>query len=255
MKRRKYSKKRNSKKNNIFKKMFFAFCGFIFLLIIVFSALYQMAPNFKIKGLEIIGNETLPQEEVKKAAQDLFVSSFNILGQEIMVDNIFLSFKGKTNELMERFPEIENIIIKKDFSKGMIYLEIQEKEPAVIWCDNQECSLLDKKASFIRNSNREEGFVLIQEKEEREFNKQETINSVLKLDKKLKEYNLNTQEYDLFLEKLVAVNNCNFIFNLDDSFDWQVEKIDIVLKQEKYINNLNNYQYIDLRFGNQAIVK
>lgn len=253
--RRKRSKKRSRKKNNIFKKIFFGFCGFLFLLIVIFSAIYQMSPNFKIKGLEVIGSETLPNEEVKKAAQDLFVSSFNILGQKVVVDNIFLSFNGKTNELMKEFPEIENISIKKDFSKGMIYLEIKEKEPAVIWCNNEKCSLLDKNASFIRDCDREGDYILIQEKEEKEFNRQEIINSVSLLDKKLKDYGLNVEEYDLYSEKLIVVSSCDFIFNFDDSFDWQVEKMEIVLKQDKYLNNLNNFQYIDLRFGNQAVVK
>jgi len=253
--RRKRSKKRSRKKNNIFKNIFFGFCGFLFLLIIIFSAIYQMSPNFKIKGLEVIGSETVPSDEVKKAAQDLFVSSFNIFGQEIVIDNIFLSFKGKTNELMKEFPEIENVVIKKDFSKGMIYLEIKEKEPAVTWCNNEKCFLLNKNASFIRNCDREGDYVLIQEKEEKEFNKQETINSIFQLDKKLREYGLNIEEYDLYSEKLIAVSNCDFMFNLDDSFDWQIEKLEIVLKQERYLNNLNNFQYIDLRFGNQAVVK
>lgn len=253
--RRKRSRKRSRKKSNIFKKIFFGFCGFLFLLIIVCSALYQMSPNFKIKGLEVIGSETLSNDEVRAAAQNLFVSSFNILGQKVVIDNIFLSFNGKTNELMKEFPEIENISIKKDFSKGMIYLEIKEKEPAVIWCDNEKCSLLDKNASFIRNCDREGDYVLIQEKEEKEFNQQEIINSVLQLDKKLKEYGLNIEEYDLYSEKVVAVNSCDFMFKLDDSFDWQIEKLEIVLKQEKYLNNLNTFQYIDLRFGNQAVVK
>ncbi len=252
--KRKYTRR---KKNTLLKKVFFSFCGLLFFLVIIFSALYKLSPNFEIKGMEITGTQTLSQDEIKEAAESLFISSFNVLGKDVVIDNIFLSFKGKINELMERFPEIENVSIKKDFSQGMIYLEIKEKEPAIIWCDQEKCSLLDKKASFIRNCDKGNDFIIIQEMDGEEYKKQEVINSTFLLSKKLGEYNLKIGECSLYSEKFIVnnINGCNIIFNLNDDFDWQLEKIDTVLKQTKYLNNLSNFDYIDLRFGNQAVIK
>jgi len=253
-KKRKYTRK---KKKNLLNKIFLGFCGFLFLLIVVFSALYKFSPNFEIKGMEITGTETLSQDEIKGVAENLFSSSFNVLGKDIIIDNIFLSFKGKVNKLMEKFPAIESISIKKDFSQGIIYLDIKEKKPAIIWCEQEKCSLLNKEASFIRDCDKEKEFIIIQEKESKEYKKQEIINSVFLLNKKLDYYGLKIGECSLFLEKFIVndLNGCNIIFNLDNDFTWQVEKLDTVLKQEKYLNNLNNFEYIDLRFGNQAIIK
>jgi len=251
--KRKYKKK----KNNIFKRFFGIILSVLMFFIIAFSALYHFSPNFKIKGFEVIGGTTISQEEFKKEAQDLFTSSFNILGQEIIIDNIFLSFKNKTEELTNKFPEIENISIKKDFSKSIIYLEIKEKDPAVIWCNNQKCSLLDKKASFIRDYNNKEVFPMIEEKEEGDFKRIEIIKAVFKLEETIKQNNLKAEKYLLYSEKFIInnINGCDILFDLNNDFDWQLEKMETVLKQEKYINNLNNFEYIDLRFTNQVIVK
>lgn len=250
-------KRKYKKKNNKLKKLFLGFLGLLFFLVIAFSALYQYLPNFKIKGFEIVGTETLSSEDLKKEAEDLFVSSFNVFGQELVIDNIFLSFKNKTGELMKRFPEIESVSVKKDFSKSVIYLEIKEKEPAIIWCDNEKCSLLDKKASFIRDCDKNEGFSIIEERDEMSIEKQQVIDSVFILEEKLSHYNLKPEKYFLYSERLVAnnVNGCDIIFNIDQEFDWQIEKMETILKQDKYFSTLNTFEYIDLRFGNQAVVK
>lgn len=254
MKRKRKYKKR---KNNIFKRFFGAIFGILLFFIITFSALYHFSPNFKIKGFEIIGTTTISQEEIKKEAESIFVSSFDLFGQEIIIDNIFLSFKNKTEELINKFPEIENISIKKDFSKSIIYLEIKEKEPVIVWCDINKCSLLDKKASFVREYSNEEIFPTIEEKEKEEYKKIEIIKAVFKLEEIIKRYNLRTGKYLLYSEKFIVenINGCNIIFDLNNDFEWQVEKIETVLKQDKYLNNLSKFQYIDLRFTNQVIVK
>lgn len=250
-------KRRYKKKNNRFKNIFLSFLGVLFFLIIVFSAFYQYSPNFKIKGFEIVGVETLSSDELKKEAEDVFISSFNIFGQEFVVDNIFLSFKSKTEEIMKKFPEIESISVKKDFSKSVIYLEVKEKEPAIIWCDNEKCFLLDKKASFIRNCNKSEEFPIVEEKERTDIEKQKIVDSVFVLKEKLNHYGLRPEQYLLYSERLIANNiyGCDIIFNLEQEFDWQIEKMETILKQDKYFTNLNTFDYIDLRFGNQAVVK
>ncbi len=155
------------------------------------------------------------------------------------------------------FPEIESISVKKDFSKSIIYLEIKEKEPAIIWCNYEKCSLFNKEASFIRDCEKSNDWPIIKEEDKNDYIKEEAISAVLKIEKILKEYNLKPEQYLLYSEKIIAdnVNNCDIIFNLDNDFDWQLEKMETVLKQDKYLSQLSTFSYIDLRFGNQAIVK
>jgi len=51
------------------------------------------------------------------------------------------------------------------------------------------------------------------------------------------------------------LRGCDFIFSLGDNFDWQIEKMQTILNQKKYLDNLEGFQYIELRWGNQAVVK
>ncbi len=257
MKRRRRIKKRKAKKSFL-KKLFFGLGLIVFSFALSASALYYFSPDMRIKGLEVAGNKTVSQEDIKKVAQELFVSSFEFFGREIVINNILVSLESKSSELMERFPEIESVAIKKDYVKGLVYLEILEKEPAAIWCDDNNCSLVDRRGSFIGPCSRQENnsLILLDEKGGG-LNKEKAISSALFLKEKMKGYGLEANFFSLFLDKFILedVRGCDFIFNLSDDFDWQIEKMEIVLKQDKYLNNLNIFQYIELRWGNQAVVK
>lgn len=259
MKKRRRIKKRKAKKNFL-KKFFFGLALIVFSFVLSAVALYYFSPDMRIKGLEIVGGKTVSQDDIKEAAQDLFVYSFNFLGREIVINNIFVSLDGKSSKLMERFPEIESISIKKDYVKGLVYLEILEKEPVATWCDNDNCSLVDRKGSFIKSCSKEENndLILIEEAEKAgDLKKEEVIGSALSLREKMKKYGLEAKIFSLFSDKFVLedVRGCDFIFNLNDDFDWQIEKLQVVLDQDEYLSNLSAFQHIDLRFGNQAVVK
>ncbi len=253
-KKRKHAKTRRRKKNKLLLGL--ALIGGSLLL--GFGALYYFSPELSIKGVEVVGATTVPQEEVKKAAQELFSSSFNFLGKEITIDNIFVSLEGRANKLLEEFPEIEKVNIKKDYTKGIVYIEVLEKEPVAVWKENGKCSLLDAKGSFVKQCSGQDNFVIIEQKEEIEnLNKEEAIKAVLTLKKELEHYDLKAENFSFFADKLVAedLKGCDFIFSLGDDFDWQIEKMQTILNQEKYLNNLESFQYIELRWGNQAVVK
>lgn len=252
-KKRRYTKIRKRRKNKLLPGL--ALVGFSLLL--GFGAFYYFSSDFSIKGIEVAGAETVSQDEIKKAAQELF-SSFIFLGKEITMDNIFVSLEGKTNKLLEEFPEIERINIKKDYAKGIVYLEVLEKEPVVAWKENGECSLLDAKGSLVRQCSDQDNLAIIEQKEEIEkLDKKEAISSVLSLKKEFEHYGLEAESFSLFIDKLVVedLRGCDFIFSLGDNFDWQIEKMQTILNQKKYLDNLEGFQYIELRWGNQAVVK
>ncbi|MDD5696486.1 MAG: hypothetical protein PHO90_00740 [Candidatus Pacebacteria bacterium] len=259
MKRRRYAK-RKRKKKSFLSKLFFGLALIVFSFGLGIFILYRFSPDMMIKGVEIVGGRTVSQDDIKDVAQELFVSSFNFLGREVAINNIFVSLEGKADKLLEQFPEIESVSIKKDYVKGLVYLEILEKEPAAVWCSNGNCSLVDGKGSFIRSCPREENndLVLIEEKEKGSgLDKEEAVSASLYLNEKMKKYGLEAKIFSLFPDKLVLedVRGCDFIFSPSDDFDWQVEKMEAVLDQGEYLNNLSAFQYIELRWGNQAVVK
>jgi len=241
-------------------KLFFGLALIVFSFVLGAFVLYRLSPDMMIKGVEIVGGKTVSNDDIKKVAQELFVSSFNFLGREVSVNNIFVSLEGKSSKLLEQFPEIESIGIKKDYVKGLVYLEILEKEPAAVWYENGSCSLIDGKGSFIRSCSGGESsdLVLIEEKEKgSDLNKGEVISAALSLREEMNGYGLEAKNFSLFPDKFVLedMKGCDFIFSLGDDFDWQIEKMEAVLDQGGYLNNLENFQHIELRWGNQAVVK
>lgn len=111
---------------------------------------------------------------------------------------------------------------------------------------------------MVRQCSDQDNLAIIEQKEEIEkLDKKEAISSVLSLKKEFEHYGLEAESFSLFIDKLVVedLRGCDFIFSLGDNFDWQIEKMQTILNQKKYLDNLEGFQYIELRWGNQAVVK
>lgn len=266
MKRRIKIKKRKivkRRKKSIFTNFYFSF--FVFASIIVLSAagFLLFSPRFQVSQLNISGNNNISTEDLEKVAEQKLKTSFSLLGMDISTESIFLSMGGGVNSLMESFPEIEKITIKKNFPNG-ISLQIVEKTPYAVWTDDfddSKCYLVDKNGSYIKDfENKEEYSSLIKVNEKEEFSnltKKDILERLSKIELKLKSNSINVSEFDIYQEKIVTKSNlsCKIFFNINDDLDWQIEKLGIVLENSKYSNNLGSFEYIDLRFGNQAIIK
>ena len=87
--------------------------------------------------------------------------------------------------------------------------------------------------------------------------KKDSLTCFDKIKGELAKNSINVLFFDVYKDKtLVRSNlNCDIIFNIEGDLDWQIEKLGIVLKNDKYSKDLNKLEYIDLRFGNQAIIK
>jgi cell division septal protein FtsQ len=163
---------------------------------------------------------------------------------------------------MERFPQIEDIKMKKD-SNGNIIFEIKEKNPFAIWCEDEKCSLVDGKGIFIRDYNNEEEFKNLPKIEKKEWvitpeDKTKVMEYVSKINQILgKNEYFKQQTYASFSDKITLKGDfsCILIFDFNEDISWQLEKMEAILKMEEYINNLSNFEYIDLRFKNQIIIK
>lgn len=184
--------------------------------------------------------------------------SLNILGNNLTSESLFIPSQGKISTLLENFPEIEDISVKKDFFTKKIVIEVKEKTPVCIWCSKDVCVLLDKNATYIKNYQKEVGFIKINEHDEYEKNlrswsgmtKQDFIITLLTVYKN----NNEIKEFDIYADKFLGkYKNINFIFDPKEDIDWQIQKMNVVLKKLNY--KVENLKYIDLRFGEQVIAK
>jgi len=259
----KKSKISRRRKKSIFTNFYFSFSIFVSIIVLSAAGFFLFSPRFQIQELNVSGNKDIPTEELKQMAEQEMKTSFSFMGFDISTASIFLSGNKGVNNLMEAFPEIEKVSIKKNFPNG-ISLEIVEKTPFAVWTDvfdNSKCYLIDSKGSFIKNYNNEEEYSslvkVVQKEKIKDLDKKGTLDKFSLIKKELRDKSINVSSFDLFEEKVSVKSNvgCLIIFNINEDLDWQIEKLGIVLKTPKYSSDLNKLEYIDLRFGNQAIIK
>jgi len=255
MRKRRRIIRRNRKP--FFKKKVFWFSFLFFCVFGVLSYVSFFSPYFQVKGTSVLGAQTISKEELLKTYKNDAVISLNILGSNITSESLFIPFQN-ISSLLESFPEIENINIRKNFLTQEIVLEIKEKTPVCIWCKEESCVLLDKKASYIKDYESEVGFIKINEIDDFETNlktwsggtKQDFLMTLLTIFKN----NEEVKEFDICKDKFLAkYKNVNFVFDPKEDIDWQIEKMQITLKKLNY--DVSSLKYIDLRFGEQVIVK
>jgi cell division septal protein FtsQ len=266
MKRRVVAKKRRitkRRKKSIFTNFYFSFSVFASIILLSGVGFLLFSPRFQVSQLSVSGNNNIATADLEKVAQEKLKTSFSVLGMDISTESIFLSMGKGTKSLMESFPEIEKVTIKKNFPNG-ISLQIVEKTPYAVWTDefnNSKCYLVDKSGSFIKNYEEKAEYaslVRVTEKESiKDLDKKSVLDNLAKISDKLKSSSINAKSFDVYSEKVVVQSNlaCQLYFNINGDLDWQIEKLGIVLSNSKYSSDLNKLQYIDLRFGNQAIIK
>lgn len=259
-KKRKVSRRR---KKSIFTNFYFSFSVFASIIVLSAAGFFLFSPRFQIQELSVSGNKDISAEELKKMAEQDMKTSFSFMGFDISTASIFLSGTKGVDNLMEAFPEIERISVKKNFPNG-ISLEVVEKVPFAVWTDafdGSKCYLVDSKGSFIKNYNDEEEYSslvrVVQKEKIKDLDKKTALERISLIKKELGGNSINVSSFDVYEEKVSVKSNvgCLIIFNINEDLEWQIEKLGIVLKNSKYSSDLNKLEYIDLRFGNQAIIK
>ncbi len=108
------------------------------------------SPFLKIKKINVSGNDLTLSEKIKSEIEAtlketvwLFIPGDNI---------IFASVKKSEEKIKEKFPEVEEIKVKKSWldlknlGEFKLEVEILEKEKKIIWC--QECPFEENKSCF-----------------------------------------------------------------------------------------------------------
>jgi cell division septal protein FtsQ len=269
MKRRIKANKRRitrRRKKSIFTNFYFSFAVFASIILLSGAGFLLFSPRFQISQLSVTGNNNIATEDLQKAAQEKLKTSFSVLGMDISTESIFLSMGKGVSGLMESFPEIEKVTIKKNFPNG-VSLQIVEKTPYAVWTDefdNSKCYLVDKSGSFIKNYEEKKEYaslLKINEKEEiNDLNKKKVLESLSKIENELAKYSIITTEFDLYKSEAVIVqtsSSCEIIFYIGNDkvnyadLDWQIEKL-AALAKNGYLNNLSSLKYIKLIYENQT---
>ncbi|MFA5013687.1 MAG: hypothetical protein WC520_03980 [Candidatus Paceibacterota bacterium] len=253
------------KRKSFLSKFYFPVLGVVLFSGIIVYAFFYFSPQFEIKELKVSGLSSASEEELSRAIKDKFTISYSLFGKSGTIENIFLPLGNGTKDVLKDFPQIDSINVDKNFAKGSLYINVVEKKPFVAWTEkfnNNYCYWLDAKGSFIKECVLDDNLIAVSEEsrvcgENKELRKA-IIDAIAKIVKSSNERNLAFTGLSLYSDDKLALNlevGCQILFNPADDLTWQLEKLNIVLAQDKYSANLGNYEYMDLRFGNQAVVK
>lgn len=235
--------------------------------------LFYFSPYFQLERIEVRNANMVSADDLKKAVSEKYHFSINILGKEISSNSILLPVFNSAS-FLKSFPQVEKISFSRDFP-NVLTLEVKEREPFGVWCKDwdqrQECFWSDKTGFSFRpydpkDKDAPSDPLVLEERD--------SIDAMLlgtKIEKKdfiswsndLKE-ELNGQEgiekvlkFSTFSDKLVLKTQKGFEIYFDPKEDlkWQAQKLIAVLKEKISSQKITVSEYIDLRFGNQAVVK
>ena len=107
---------------------------------------------FDIEKIDIKGNQAIPRENIEEIIKEKsFASVLGIFSE----NNFFLNNEEKTKEnLLEKFPEIETIKVKKKFPDAL-EVKITEKNPLILWCRMESCYYLDSEGTAFMSEDSE----------------------------------------------------------------------------------------------------
>lgn len=231
----------------------------VLMLIIFFGIFYLICfyPIFQIKKIIITGEEKVLTRDIE-----------NIVEREIEKKILFFSSKSVfllkpskiEKAILNNFPEISGVKIKRGVS--VLDIIVIERVGVASWCQEQECFLIDEKGIAFKKKDGDgpQPFLKIRvsnqtndEKLGKKVIEKEKLSQILEIETKLKE---NSK---IPLEEILIISNTRLdaktregwqvFFNPEEDIDWQLTKLDLVLKQEIPLEQRKNLEYIDLRFS------
>ncbi len=188
--------------------------------------------------------------------------------------NIFsFSKKQVKNKILEQFL-VDDLKINKNLSSTLI-ISFKEKEPAAVWCENEEYYYIDSKLNIIAKINSLEidsnsSIILKNIENESQIRKngiikkvtigEEYLKASLLLSQKLKNiqleitniFEINDQETTLSLN---IQNGPRVHFNIEEDLEKQFNKLKALVQGKIKNEQINKLQYIDLRFGDKIYYK
>jgi len=199
---------------------------------LIFSSVFQ------IKNISVLGTEKASAEEIR------IIISNN-------TKNIFFTDLKKINVMiLERYPEIANVNIKRNIPDSLS-VQIEERKSVAVFSKNEEYFFIDKEAIIFEKILERPSKMLIIKSEQDSIGK-EQLDQILKIDSILiNDLKIPIQEIKIVSERKLNVETLegwNIYFNLKKDLDWQIEELSILLKEKISLENRENLEYIDLRF-------
>ncbi|MCP6718546.1 MAG: FtsQ-type POTRA domain-containing protein [Patescibacteria group bacterium] len=260
---RKYRKPhRIKKKQPFFKKKYFfpTFFGFLFSILIIYLLVFSSF--FQIENIVISGNEKTEENEILKIVESKIQKTMFFYSTK----SIFLADINEIKKIaLNSFPQIDELEIKKSFPKSLNVIVIERLGLAVFCNNDDDCFLLDQEAVIFEPLLNESDLPRIEKlNDEKQFKLGEQVIEGDLVFKILKVFSVLT-ELDIKAEKALIVSNerinvltnegWEIYFNPQKDLNWQLTKLEALLKEHVPLEDRSNLDYVELRFGDLAPFK
>lgn len=237
---------------------------FISVILSVIGLAYLSNSNFvKISEVSINDTTFFDKKEIEKIVRD------ELKGKYLMIfakDNVLLFPKNKIETRIKNFNRAIKTGSIKISNLRKISVQVEEYKPTAVWCDETNCyyinekSLIFDKALANYDKNLVQFYDLIHDDPiGKNYSNPETfqkiiilINLVAKVPMKIT--SINTEDGLTF--NLHTDMGTRLLYEINDSPEEVASNLNTVLEKDA-INKaqLNNIDYIDLRFGNKVYYK
>ena len=224
-------------------------------------------PKFQVARIEISGNDKIQTKEIENIA-------WQLANQKIL-DNFVLHLWSKSIFLVDneklakdingKYPSIENIIVKRKLP-NTIKITVLERRPFAAFCQNNDftaCFVIDRNGVIFEElKNREGSFILRQETGKNLLLGENAVSKDImdiidKIARTLKN-NFQIDIREIFVSDPLVLKTSEgwkVYFDLASDIDFQISKMDILLKNEISLEERKNLQYIYLQYKDRAYYK
>lgn len=257
--RKSYRTKKKKSIFNVLKNKFFWLGLLILTILSSLTYFFIFSSVFQVKNIQVLGTEKVSNQEIK-----------NIVLTN--VKNIFLvDFEMLNKDILERYSQVAKINFKRKLP-DKILVQIEERKAALVFCQSVEesflrfrsqkgpdnCFLLDSQGIIFEKIDQLETKLLILKTKiaiyrfhlGQEIISRDYIEKIIKIESQLKN-KVRISEVSLISENrlnIKTLENWEIYFNPQKDIDWQIEELEIVLKEKISQIERENLEYIDLRF-------
>ena len=255
---KKYYRKphRYKKRKPILRKKFSAL---VFLSLVAAGAAFYglfFWQGFWVEKITISGEQKIAEEEINYLVEKnlenkiLFLKTKSIL----KVD----AGQIKT-DILNAFPQIASAEVKKSFFDA-INVQITERTASALWCENENCFLLDTEGVIFEEASLDSGLIIVETAQPPDelflgqaVIAEDKIAQILAIKDKLAEASeISIKKAALVSDERLdaeTTEGWTVRFNLKGDLDWQVTELRLALEKQISPEKRKSLEYIDLRFS------
>lgn len=211
------------------------------------------APQFKISKIEVYASADIDSDKIKN-----FLLAR--IGRIFFTDK-----KSLVREVLMEFSSIKSVNIKKKFPDG-IFVKIQERQPVAVFCSQQEqCFFIDGEGVVFEelDSVSDNTAIIRQDSNDQDIYlgknlvNEMNMGTIRKVMDGLKN-NFQISIKEIFISEYLIFTTSErwkIYFDQNSDINFQIAKMNLLLRDEISLNDRKNLQYIYLQYKDKAYYK